>query len=264
MHSHLLTRIGIGLALFIAELTGVYFTGGSLNPARSFGPSVVNHTFNHYHWIYWLGPILGAIVAAGFYKFIKILEYETANPGQDNDHAANVERRKNLLLAAGINEYDAHKVAQELTEKTTVAQAGGPDGTLVANGQGRRDEAVDSQGMYGTQFRRPSSASSIHSKRTSDKDAYAAPYQPQRPQATTTGSQIGRFSYLGDRGVAPSNPAHLNALAGETRMESPAMSTNDQLYAPLAHGADVPLGGNVHPDAQEPRQRFGRTPSSYA
>lgn len=26
--------IGIGLALFVAELAGVFFTGGSLNPAR--------------------------------------------------------------------------------------------------------------------------------------------------------------------------------------------------------------------------------------
>lgn len=42
--------VGIGLALFVAELVGVYFTGGSLNPARSFGPCVVNHDFHHYHW----------------------------------------------------------------------------------------------------------------------------------------------------------------------------------------------------------------------
>ncbi|KAI9645271.1 Aquaporin-1 [Ciborinia camelliae] len=75
--------IGIGLALFIAELTGIYFTGGSVNPARSFGPAVVAHKFPGYHWIYWVGPILGAILASAFYKFIKILEYETANPGQD-------------------------------------------------------------------------------------------------------------------------------------------------------------------------------------
>ncbi|KAH8667496.1 aquaporin-like protein [Tricladium varicosporioides] len=75
--------VGIGLSLFIAELTGVYFTGGSVNPARSFGPSVVSHKFHSYHWIYWVGPILGALLASGFYKFIKMLEYETANPGQD-------------------------------------------------------------------------------------------------------------------------------------------------------------------------------------
>lgn len=42
--------VGIGLSLFVAELVGVYFTGGSLNPARSFGPCVVNRQFNGYHW----------------------------------------------------------------------------------------------------------------------------------------------------------------------------------------------------------------------
>jgi aquaporin related protein len=47
-----LAPIGIGLALFIAELAGVYYTGGSLNPARSFGPAVVAHSFEPYHWIY--------------------------------------------------------------------------------------------------------------------------------------------------------------------------------------------------------------------
>jgi aquaporin related protein len=75
--------VDIGLSLFIAELTGVYFTGGSVNPARSFGPSVVSHRFHGYHWIYWVGPILGSLLASGFYKFIKMLEYETANPNQD-------------------------------------------------------------------------------------------------------------------------------------------------------------------------------------
>ncbi|KAL9102035.1 MAG: hypothetical protein Q9163_002768 [Psora crenata] len=77
--------IGIGLSLFIAELTGVFYTGGSVNPARSFGPCVVLGTFDGHHWIYWVGPMLGTLLASGFYKFIKMLEYETANPGQDFD-----------------------------------------------------------------------------------------------------------------------------------------------------------------------------------
>ena len=42
--------VGIGLSLFIAELFGVYYTGGSVNPARSFGPCVVLHSFHTYHW----------------------------------------------------------------------------------------------------------------------------------------------------------------------------------------------------------------------
>ena len=44
--------VSIGLALFLAELCGVFYTGGSVNPARSFGPDVVLGQFSHYHWIY--------------------------------------------------------------------------------------------------------------------------------------------------------------------------------------------------------------------
>ncbi|KAH0396371.1 aquaporin, partial [Aureobasidium melanogenum] len=185
--------VGIGLSLFIAELTGVFFTGGSLNPARSFGPAVVDHEFAGYHWIYWLGPVLGSIVAAGFYKFIKILEYETANPGQDMDHAAKVEKRKNLLMAAGINEADAHHVANELQADQTVSEKGGPDGAIVANGQGRRNSGEDTA-MYGTGFR---SNSHQHTGSTSSGETAVV----RRPQAVTTGSQLGRFSYLGRAGV---------------------------------------------------------------
>lgn len=78
-----LAPIGIGLALFVAELGSVLFTGGSLNPARSFGPDVVLGKFAKTHWVYWIGPFLGAILAVLFYRFIKMLEYETANPGAD-------------------------------------------------------------------------------------------------------------------------------------------------------------------------------------
>jgi aquaporin related protein len=80
-----LAPLVIGLALFIAELAGVYFTGGSLNPARSFGPAVITGTWPGHHWIYWLGPLLGALLAAGFYKLMKLLNYATANPGADSD-----------------------------------------------------------------------------------------------------------------------------------------------------------------------------------
>ena len=56
---------------------------GSLNPARSFGPCVVLRSFPGYHWIYWLGPFMGSMLAVLFYRLIKVLEYETASPGAD-------------------------------------------------------------------------------------------------------------------------------------------------------------------------------------
>lgn len=77
--------LGIGLALFITQLAGVYFTGASLNPARSLGPDVATLSFPGYSWIYWLGPALGSLVAVTFYETLKGLQYETANPGQDFD-----------------------------------------------------------------------------------------------------------------------------------------------------------------------------------
>uniref|UniRef100_A0A0K3C7V8 BY PROTMAP: gi/472588445/gb/EMS25917.1/ water channel [Rhodosporidium toruloides NP11] gi/647396237/emb/CDR38261.1/ RHTO0S03e07030g1_1 [Rhodosporidium toruloides] n=1 Tax=Rhodotorula toruloides TaxID=5286 RepID=A0A0K3C7V8_RHOTO len=79
----------IGLSLFSSELVSVFWTGGSLNPARTFGPCVVLKDFTRYHWIYWLGPVLGATIAAGFYRFIKFLEYETVlgpEPSEECHH----------------------------------------------------------------------------------------------------------------------------------------------------------------------------------
>ncbi|BGP38994.1 hypothetical protein JCM10450v2_002950 [Rhodotorula kratochvilovae] len=69
--------VGIGLALAIIHLVGVYWTGCGVNPARSMGPQVASASFPGYAWIYYLGPAMGAALAAGFYKLLKALQYET-------------------------------------------------------------------------------------------------------------------------------------------------------------------------------------------
>ena len=56
--------IGIGLALFITQLVGVYWTGGCVNPTRLLGPDVVSLAFYSNAWIYWVGPILGTLSVA--------------------------------------------------------------------------------------------------------------------------------------------------------------------------------------------------------
>ncbi|KAK1750180.1 aquaporin-1 [Echria macrotheca] len=81
-----LAPIGIGLALFVAMIAGTGYTGGSLNPARSLGCAVAARSFPGYHWIYWLGPFLGSLLATGFYGLVKYFHYEEANPGQDATH----------------------------------------------------------------------------------------------------------------------------------------------------------------------------------
>ncbi|KAJ0120708.1 hypothetical protein N8I77_004984 [Diaporthe amygdali] len=80
-----LAALVIGFALFVAELPGIYYTGGSLNPARTFGPDLITLDFGATHWIYWVGPFLGATLAAVFYKFIKFLQAEAAENSDDTE-----------------------------------------------------------------------------------------------------------------------------------------------------------------------------------
>ncbi|KAI1619173.1 aquaporin rerated protein [Exophiala viscosa] len=80
-----LAPIGIGIALFIGHMLSIYYTGAGINPARAFGPDVVSHSFPDYHWIYWVGPMLGSLVATLFFYVLRVFEWESANPGQDFD-----------------------------------------------------------------------------------------------------------------------------------------------------------------------------------
>jgi glycerol uptake facilitator-like aquaporin len=54
---------GVGLAVFVMALAGAPLTGAVMNPSRAFGPSLVAGLWTG-HIAYWIGPILGAVVAA--------------------------------------------------------------------------------------------------------------------------------------------------------------------------------------------------------
>jgi MIP family channel proteins len=44
--------------------------GASMNPARSFGPAIASGVWD-YHWVYWLGPIAGALLAVVAYEVLR-------------------------------------------------------------------------------------------------------------------------------------------------------------------------------------------------
>jgi aquaporin Z len=54
---------GIGLTLLFAILVGGPLTGAALNPARAFAPALLSGSMTA-QAVYWIGPILGAVVAA--------------------------------------------------------------------------------------------------------------------------------------------------------------------------------------------------------
>eukprot|EP01111_Echinosteliopsis_oligospora_P008571 TRINITY_DN2435_c1_g1_i1.p1 TRINITY_DN2435_c1_g1~~TRINITY_DN2435_c1_g1_i1.p1 ORF type:complete len:378 (+),score=92.75 TRINITY_DN2435_c1_g1_i1:199-1332(+) len=59
--SHVLAPLPIGFAVFIGVATAYNFTGGSLNPARTFGPALINNTWTH-NYIYWFGPFAASVI----------------------------------------------------------------------------------------------------------------------------------------------------------------------------------------------------------
>jgi aquaporin Z len=65
---------GIGLTVAFDILAGGPVTGASMNPARSFGPALVQGFFD-LHWSYWVAPVAGAICAALLYENV-LLEKE--------------------------------------------------------------------------------------------------------------------------------------------------------------------------------------------
>ena len=64
-----LAPIAIGLAVLVDHLFGVPVTGASMNPARSFGPALVAGVWAG-HWIYWIGPLIGGVLAGLAYQFL--------------------------------------------------------------------------------------------------------------------------------------------------------------------------------------------------
>ncbi len=60
---------GIGLALMLDILLAGPYTGAAANPARALGPMIASLNFTNWY-VYWIGPILGGIVAALLYLYI--------------------------------------------------------------------------------------------------------------------------------------------------------------------------------------------------
>ncbi|MBX5452015.1 MAG: MIP family channel protein [Thermogemmatispora sp.] len=62
--------LAIGAAVALDALWGGPISGASMNPARSFGPALLAGAWQD-HWVYWLGPVLGACLGAGLYQWLR-------------------------------------------------------------------------------------------------------------------------------------------------------------------------------------------------
>ncbi|KAL0298648.1 UNVERIFIED_CONTAM: putative aquaporin PIP2-5 [Sesamum radiatum] len=71
-HVPVLAPLPIGFAVFMVHLATIPITGTGINPARSLGAAVILNDDKawHDHWIFWVGPFIGAAIAAFYHQFI--------------------------------------------------------------------------------------------------------------------------------------------------------------------------------------------------
>nr|CAC82712.1 major intrinsic protein 1 [Populus tremula x Populus tremuloides]CAH60722.1 putative plasma membrane intrinsic protein [Populus tremula x Populus tremuloides] len=71
-HVPVLAPLPIGFAVFMVHLATIPITGTGINPARSFGAAVIYNKEKAWddHWIFWVGPFIGAAIAALYHQFI--------------------------------------------------------------------------------------------------------------------------------------------------------------------------------------------------
>jgi hypothetical protein len=90
-HIPTIAPLVIGLAVTVAHFVAIPVDNCSINPARSFGVSVVSGNWND-HAVFWFGPYLGAAAAAFVYTY-------TLEP-QKEQHPILLEDEDELLPAA--------------------------------------------------------------------------------------------------------------------------------------------------------------------
>jgi len=88
--SIMMPAIPIGFAVACALLSAIPFTGASINPARTLGPAVIATLFMDDktapfkdHWVYWAGPLGGAVVAAITYLIFHLADRKQVDEQND-------------------------------------------------------------------------------------------------------------------------------------------------------------------------------------
>ncbi|KAG9221225.1 hypothetical protein CCMSSC00406_0007399 [Pleurotus cornucopiae] len=141
--------VGVGLTLFVGHLFAVFYTGASMNTARSFGVAAVTGFPYGHHWIYWLGPTLGSLLGAGIYSLLVHHQYWLLNPNQDTDNPHHspddpVVRAKAAVSGQQMERHEAEGQGPRNSLNTNNDQnpaiTGSTSGPAISGGYDRREK----------------------------------------------------------------------------------------------------------------------------
>ncbi|XP_071092307.1 aquaporin-5-like [Haliotis cracherodii] len=99
--------LSIGFVVTMDIPWAAQYTGASMNSARSLGPALVMGIWDH-HWVYWLGPMLGGVVAGLVYEQIFAVN-------------ASVLKTKEWL---GSRDYDENRIYRYMTSRDRKTREG--------------------------------------------------------------------------------------------------------------------------------------------
>jgi aquaporin TIP len=64
-----ISGLAIGLTIALDIYIGGPFTGAAMNPARAFGPEIVQNVWTN-AWVWYVGPLVGGVAAALLYDYL--------------------------------------------------------------------------------------------------------------------------------------------------------------------------------------------------
>ncbi|KAL8279137.1 hypothetical protein RQP46_008393 [Phenoliferia psychrophenolica] len=117
-----LAPVAIGLALFCGHLASVGWTGAGINPARTFGPSVVNGHFTHNAYLYYIGQYLGSLLATACYVTLKRLHYAEVVGDVEAADASQSQQLDNSPAMTGLHAVHLRSQASMVSLHRTVSK----------------------------------------------------------------------------------------------------------------------------------------------
>ncbi len=107
------TGAALGTALTVVHLLGIFFTGTSVNPARSLGPALfVGGAALESVWVFWLAPLLGAFLAGMLYLFF-FGKWDLAKKDAKRDAKKTISAPKDFASKSGDASASAKRETKE-------------------------------------------------------------------------------------------------------------------------------------------------------